>query len=248
MNNNPYTLLNKTILVTGASSGIGRAIAISCSNLGATVLLLARNEERLQETLSSMEGLNHQIVSCDLNDREKIAQKVMDFPKLDGIVYCSGTLRTVPTKMIQREDMDYVYETNFFSVVHLNTLLLQQKKIQKAASIVFLSSIAAFDLSEAGNAIYSSSKAALSSYSKVLALELSRRKIRVNTLSPGIVKTNFLKHFSVDEEQFQEDEKKYPLGYGTPEDIAYAACYLLSNAARWVTGTELKLDGGVTLK
>lgn len=245
---NPYSLEDKIVLVIGASSGIGRATALAGANLGADVILLARNIDRLQETLLMMKGDGHKVISCDLNDKKKVLACVSAIPKLDGIVYCSGTLRTVPTKMIQREDLDFVFETNFFSIVQFNTLLLQQKKVKKGASIVFISSITAFDLAEVGNAIYSSTKAAISSYSRVLALELSRRKIRVNTVSPGVVKTNLLNNCSIDKEQFEQDEKKYPLGYGAPEDVAYAVCYLLSSAARWVTGTELKIDGGITLK
>jgi NAD(P)-dependent dehydrogenase (short-subunit alcohol dehydrogenase family) len=245
---NPFSLVNKTILITGASSGIGKSIAIESSQMGAKLILLGRNSERLMETMSLLSGEGHNIKAMDLNNSEEVSVFVAELPKLDGIVFCAGTQKTAMTRFLLREELDEVFETNFFSAVNLNQLLLSKKKINKEASIVFISSTAAGLVAEYGNAAYSASKGALTSYSKVLALELSSQKTRVNVVSPGLVKTPLLDKISVDSEQLKEDEKRYPLGYGNPEDVAFAVIYLLSDASRWITGTTILLDGGLTLK
>ncbi len=216
--------------------------------MGAKLILLGRNSERLNETFSLLMGEGHVQKTIDLNNNEEITLFVAELPKLDGIVFCAGTQKTVMTRFLLREELDEVFETNFFSTVNLNQLLLIKKKINKEASIVFISSTAAGLVAEYGNAAYSASKGALTSYSKVLALELSSQKIRVNVVSPGMVKTPLLDKISVTPEQLNEDAKRYPLGYGNPEDVAFAVVYLLSDASRWVTGTDILLDGGLTLK
>ena len=248
MEKSPFTLNDKCILVTGASSGIGRSTAIECSKLGARLIIIGRNEKRLNETFSQLSGTDHSTYVLDLNDKQKVADFIDQLPKLDGIVYSAGTQKTSPVKMIQQEDLLEIFETNFFSVVYLSKLLLEKKKINKFASLVFVSSITANLLSETGNSIYSASKGAINAFYKVLATELAPRKIRVNAVMPGMVKTDLLKKCSIDESEFAENEKLYPLGYGEPEDVAYAIIYLLSNASRWVTGTNLVLDGGLTLR
>ena len=245
---NPFSLKGKTILITGASSGIGKTTSIECSKLGAKIILTGRNTKRLEETMALLTGEGHQLKVLDLNISEAVSEFIENMPKLDGVVYCAGTQRTCPIKFIQREDIDKVFETNFFANININTLLLSKKKINKGASIVFISSIAAGIVAEVGNAIYSASKGALSSYAKVLALEMSSQRIRVNCVLPGMVYTPLLKKFDVDEDQLKEDEKRYPLGYGNPEDVAYSVIYLLSDATKWVTGSNLILDGGLTLK
>jgi len=245
---NPFSLKGKTILITGASSGIGKTTSIECSKLGAKIILTGRNTKRLEETMALLTGEGHQLKVLDLNISEAVSEFIENMPKLDGVVYCAGTQRTCPIKFIQREDIDKVFETNFFANININTLLLSKKKINKGASIVFISSIAAGIVAEVGNAIYSASKGALSSYAKVLALEMSSQRIRVNCVLPGMVNTPLLKKLDVEEDQLKEDEKRYPLGYGNPEDVAYSVIYLLSDATKWVTGSNLILDGGLTLK
>ena len=247
-NYNPFSLANKIILITGASSGIGRSIAIECSKLGAKLIILGRNKERLNETLSLLNGDNHSVKSTDLNDIDGIYDFVTELPRLDGIVHCAGTLKTVLTKFLSRKELNEIFETNFFSIVNINTLIQEKKKINKCASIVLLSSTASGLVAEYGNAAYSASKGALAAYSKVLALELVPQKIRVNCVIPAMVNTPLLNKTNIDIEQLNEDAKKYPLGYGNPEDVAYAVIYLLSNASKWVTGTGILLDGGLTLK
>ena len=244
----PFSLSGKIILITGASSGIGRSIAIECSKLGATLILTGRNPERLRDTMTNLKGNGHISKVMDLNDFDSLSSFAEEIQKLDGIVYSAGIQKICPAKFIHREDLNNVFETNLFSGINLNSLLQQKKKLKSSASIVFISSIAAGIVAEVGNAIYSASKGAILSFAKVLALELAPQKIRVNCVLPGMIKTPLLNSFSEDINHLEMDEKRYPFGYGEPSDVAFAAIYLLSNASKWVTGTEIILDGGLTLK
>lgn len=245
---NMVDLSGKHLFITGASSGIGRAVSILCSSLGANIIVTGRNIERLNETLCSLSGQDHIAISCDLTDCESVKKMVGQLPKLDGVVFCAGIQETCLTKNIDILVLNKLLNTNYISTVLLNTQLLSQKKYNKGASLIFISSVAASRRAEIGNAVYGSTKAALTSYARVLALELSSRRIRVNTISPGMVRTPLQQQFDVTPEQFQEDEKKYPLGYGEPEDVANTVAFLLSDAARWITGSDLLLDGGLSLK
>ena len=247
MDESPYTLSDKTILVTGASSGIGKATAVACSRLGAKLIITGRDEARLNQTLYVLAGGEHTLVKCDLTKEDEIQNLVNHIEKLDGIVYCAGTQQTCIAKMLNRDVIQNLMNTNFLSTVMLNAALLSRKKVNKGASIVFVSSAAVSHVSEVGNAAYSASKGALSSFGRVLATELAPRKIRVNMVAPAMVRTAIMEKFDVSEEEFIENEKMYPLGYGEPEDIANTIAFLLSDAARWITGTELLLDGGLTL-
>lgn len=242
---NPFSLKGKLILVTGASSGIGKGIAIACSKMGASVIVNGRNEQRLAETYTELSGENHMILSADLCNEESIRAMVAKFPKLDGIVHCAGIGQRMLCKQLQSSDIEEVMEVNFKAPVMLQTEILKQKKINKNASIVFLTSIAA-ESPSVGNAIYSASKSALISYSNCLAIEVAPRKIRVNCISPAMVWTELILKGGVDEDTLREDEKKYPLKrYGKPEDIANLAIYLLSDASSWMTGSNVKITGGV---
>jgi NAD(P)-dependent dehydrogenase (short-subunit alcohol dehydrogenase family) len=245
---NPYSLLGKIILVTGASSGIGKVIAIECSKLGAKLIITGRNYERLYETLSLLSGDGHLLKAFDLNNYDATSSFISGIHNLDGVVFCAATQQTSPTKYIRKEDIQKIFETNLFSTINLNALILENKKLNRGASMVFISSVAAGIVAENGNAMYSASKGALSSFAKVLALELSLRKVRVNCVMPGMIKTELLKKISVDSDQFDLDEKRYPFGYGDPLDVAYSVIYFLSDAAKWITGVNLLLDGGLTLK
>lgn len=241
---NPFTLEGKTILVTGASSGIGRGIAITCSKMGASVIVNGRNEERLNETLLQMSGENNQKAVADLSDTAKISSMVAELPKLDGIVHCAGIGQRVLCKQLQESDLDNMMDVNFKAPVMLQTELLKQKKINKAASIVFIASIAA-ESPTIGNAMYCASKGAIISYANCLSIELSPRLIRVNCISPAMVWTDLIFKGGITEDELKEDEKRYPLKrYGTPEDIANLSIYLLSDASSWMTGSNIKLTGG----
>ena len=241
---NPFTLEGKTILVTGASSGIGRGIAIACSKMGATVIINGRNEQRLAETMTEMQGEENLSLAADLSDSNSLTGMVSRLPKLDGIVHCAGIGQRVLCKQLQEADLDTMMDVNFKAPVMRQTEILKQKKINKGASIVFIASIAS-DSPSIGNAVYSASKGAIISYANCLALELAPRQIRVNCILPAMIWTDLILKGGITEEELKEDEKKYPLKrYGKPEDIANLSIYLLSNAAAWMTGSSIKITGG----
>lgn len=241
---NPFTLEGKTILVTGASSGIGRGIAIACSKMGASVIVNGRNEQRLSETMSEMEGDDNLSLAADLSDNVALAEMVAKLPKLDGIVHCAGIGQRVLCKQLQESDLENMMNVNFKAPVMLQTEILKQKKINKSASIVFIASIAC-DSPTIGNAMYSASKGAIISYANCLALELAPRLIRVNCILPAMIWTDLIFKGGITEEELREDEKKYPLKrYGKPEDIANLSIYLLSDAASWMSGSSIRITGG----
>lgn len=246
---NPFSLEGKTILVTGASSGIGAATAIECSKLGAKVIVTARNEARLGETLSRMSGQGHQMLLYDLADQSHIESLVKDLPTIDGAVLCAGIGSTLPFQFCSKQKMEEVFNINFFATVEFLRLLVKKKKLLALSSVVFVSSVEGNTVYSIGNSVYAASKGALNTMMKQAALELASRKIRVNSVNPGMVKTKLIKEgISMTEEQLQEDEKRYPLGrYGEPEDVAKSIVYLLSDASCWVTGHALIIDGGVSL-
>jgi len=241
---NPFSLEGKTIMVTGASSGIGRGIAITCSKMGANVIINGRNTTKLQETCSLMVDGSATIVSGDLTDAETLNSIVEALPKLDGLVHCAGLGQRLPCKDVESNNVDEVMNINFKAPVMLQAEVLRQKKLNKAASIVFVASIASWSPSF-GNSIYSASKGAVISYAKCLALELAPRKMRVNCISPAMVWTELVLADGTDIEQLKEDEQTYPLKrYGQPEDIANLAVYMLSDASTWMTGSNVNITGG----
>ncbi len=250
MGKTPFSLEGKTILVTGASSGIGKQIAIECSRMGATVIATARNQERLLQTLGELKaGLAHQMILADLTIQSDIESLVTTCPELNGIALCSGMGLTLPMQFATRDKMDDVFNTNFFAPFELLRLLYKKKKIQKQGAVVVLSSLGGTQIFSGSNGIYGASKAALSSAMMFCAKEFACRKVRVNCICPGMVDTPLIHRGTVSDDQLKENEKLYPLGrYGQPEDIAYAAIYLLSDAASWVTGQSLVLDGGISIK
>ena len=241
---NPFSLLGKTILVTGASAGIGKAIAIACSQMGATVILNGRNQERLEQTLNELSAGNHQMLVADLTIESERKSLVEHLPKLDGLVQCAGVGSRVPCKMIQQDDLHHVFTPNVEAPILLQTELLAQKKINKAASIVYIASKAA-SFRSIGNAAYSATKGAIISYAKCLALELAPRQIRVNCICPAMVWTELILQDGISKEDLEKAQLKYPLKrYGVPEDVAYLTVYLLSNASSWMTGTCVDITGG----
>lgn len=243
---NPFVLTGKTILVTGASAGIGRTIAIACANAGAKVALNGRNEERLQETFETIGDQQNIKLVADVTDIEGIKELVKNMPDFDGVVLCAGVGQTTPVQNVKFEKMESVFKTNTLANIQLLQLLLKGKKINKGGSVVIISSIASHK-PYFGNAVYSASKAALNSYAKVAAMELADRGVRVNCIEPGLIVTDIVTGAGFDETQLAEFEKTMPLGFGKPEDIANGCIYLLSDAARWVTGSNLIIDGGQTL-
>ncbi len=241
---NPMSLVGKAILVTGASSGIGQAIAIECSKLGATVICTARNEERLQKTLSMMEGEGHSYIIADLTNPDERQTLVEKLPKLDGVSHNAGIGLTMLTSFAKDDDVRKLTDANMLSIVSLQSLLLKKRKINKKASLVFMSSVSSH-ISGYGNAFYAMGKAGLTAYVRTLALELASKGIRANTVHPGMVETQFIRTTHLGDEQHSDFVKNYPLGrYGNPEEIAHVAAFLLSDAASWVTGSRYFVDGG----
>lgn len=245
---NPFSLEGKTVLVTGASSGIGRATAIECSKMGATLIITGRNADRLQDTFEALEGEGHQQVVADLNDEADIIELVEACPILDGLVNNAGRGKSKPVNFLNLEDLQAVYTTNLFGVALLTKSLLKKKKIRKGGSIVFTSSISSY-ITAPGLAIYASSKAAVLAYMRTCAVELGPKNIRANAVLPGMVETKLINSGTYTDEDKNKDLNLYPLGrYGMPSDIAFAIVYLLSDASSWMTGTELIIDGGRCLK
>jgi len=248
MNNNPFSLEGKVIFVTGASSGIGRAIAIECSKVGANLIITGRNEERLIATYDSLEGKIHLKIVADLQNENDTSKLVDELPELDGIVHCAGIVKTLPFQYVNKQDLNLIFDTNLMAPAIMSQMFLKKKKIKKNASIVFISSISGVMCALVGNSMYSASKGAVNGLVKGMALDLAPKGIRVNSVVPGMIETNILSEGSITQEQLQEDMKRYPLKrYGKPEEVAYATIYLLSDASKWVTGSNLLIDGGYTL-
>ena len=245
---NPYSLEGKTILITGASSGIGRATAIECSKLGACVILVARNEERLKSVMGELDGEGHSYISCDLSSSEQISEMVDRLPLLDGVVLNAGISILSPVSFLKEKDLDATLSLNTKSPIITLQKLAKKRKLQKYSSVVFTSSIAALGAAAVGEAAYMASKGAVSAFVKGAALELSKKGIRVNAVCPGVVQTELLDAYELDATD-NPDLANYPLGrYGQPKDIALAIIYLISDASSWVTGTNLVIDGGLTIK
>jgi NAD(P)-dependent dehydrogenase (short-subunit alcohol dehydrogenase family) len=241
---NPFSLEGKTILVTGASSGIGRGIAVTCSKMGASVIINGRNTVKLHETLSKMKGEGHVVAAGDLTDSQILSAMVKTLPKLDGVVHCAGIGQRIPCKLLSEQLVDEVIDVNFKAPILLQSELLKQNKLNKGGSIVFIASMAIWSPS-LGNSVYSASKGAVASFANCLALELAPRKIRVNCISPAMVWTDLILKDGLEEEQLKADENNYPLKrYGQPEDIANLAVYMLSDASAWMTGSNVKISGG----
>lgn len=241
---NPFSLSGKKVLVTGASSGIGRSIAIACAKMGAQVFLTARDHDRLKETLSMIPSNGHQMLIADLTIQNELEKLASDLPVLDGVVHSAGIGSRLLCKFVDKESIDTVFAPNFQAPVLLQATLLNQHKINKKSSVVFISS-RAVSAPSIGNGIYSASKGALTSYAKVLALELAPRQVRVNCICPGMVWTKLIIQDGITKEEMENAQLKYPLKrFGKPEDVAYLSVYLLSDASDWMTGACLDLSGG----
>jgi NAD(P)-dependent dehydrogenase (short-subunit alcohol dehydrogenase family) len=239
---NPFSLTGKTILVTGASSGIGRQTCISIANMGGSVIATARNEERLNETLSMLPGDNHKIIKADLTDTSNIENLVGNIDKINGIIHSAGIVKLIPAKFYTKDDLRSFSEINYEAPVLLTSALLKKRKVAESSSIVFISSIMS-EIGIIGNGLYSGTKGALVAITRVLALELAVRKIRVNCVSPALVKTPLIDELTFQKE-IEANIEKHPLGLGSPEDVANSCIFLLSDASRWITGTNLIIDGG----
>lgn len=249
---NPFTLENKTIIVTGASSGIGRQCAIDCSKMGAKVVLIARNEKRLNETLSLMEGNHHLIVSYDLTNFNNLPILMKDITSkvgpIDGALHCAGISNTEPLKLVSIERLEEFFRTNVFSAIEITREICKLKNFNKnGASIVFFSSVMGV-VGDSCKTSYALTKGALISAVRSLAAEFAKKRIRFNCVSPGVIETpiNANQPYMKDPELRGKIEAKHLLGIGQCTDISYACIYLLSDASRWITGHNLIVDGGYT--
>lgn len=244
-----FSLERKTILITGASSGIGRAISIACAEAGAMLIISGRSKERLIETLQLLNGEGHSLFVADLTKEDQLSALVDFVPKIDGFVSNAGIANPLMLQFIEKMDVEQTLNTNAISVIHLMRLLLQEKKLKKDASVVFTSSINGNRCAYIGSTLYAASKAMLTGFMKATALELASKGIRVNSIEPGMIETELLKDGIISPEELEKDKLKYPLKrYGKPEEVAWAAVYLLSDATRWMTGSSLLIDGGYTLQ
>lgn len=250
-NYNPYSLTGKTILVTGAGSGIGRATSVECSKMGARLILVDINETSIEETWAMLEHpeLEHLKYAVNLCDEEAIETMVKSMPVVEGVSNNAGITKLVPLQFIGTEDLERIHRVNLVAPILLTKYLVKKKKIAKGGSIVFTASAGGVFVASYGNAIYATSKCGVDGYMRTAALELAPKGIRCNSVNPGMVETPLINRGQVSAEQHEKDKENYPLGrYGKPEDVAYATIYLLSDASCWMTGTALKIDGGLTLK
>ena len=244
---NPFTLKNKTILVTGASSGIGAETSIKVSEMGANLILSARNKKRLKETFAKLPKGNHQIIPADLTNSEDIQVLIKNIKGIDGIVHSSGIVRPFPIKFIGTKQINEMFDINYQGPVLLTSQLFRAKKINNGASLVFMSSISS-QFPHKGGALYSGAKAAINTYSKTIALEYAIKNIRSNVINAAMVKTPIFDEAekAITKKMMDKHGERYPLGFGSPEDIANAIIFLLSDGSKWITGTEIKMDGGLT--
>ena len=245
---NPFSLEGKTILVTGAASGMGKATANMCAKMGATVVAADYNSTGMCETMSQLEGNGHLSFVINLADESSWTELINNTPVLDGVANCAGIANMNPFTYISREEMDKVFSINFFGPVLFTKSLLKAKKLNKGSSVVFVSSVDGPRVVHAGNSVYSAGKSALVGMARNMAVDLAPKKIRVNCILPGTTDTPLIRTANVTEEMLAEMAKKFPLKrFGTPEDMANGIIYLLSDASSFVTGTELVIDGGYTL-
>jgi len=246
---NPFSLEGKTILVTGAASGMGRATALAAAGLGARVIATDINEKGLAEILKLLEGDSHSLITADLTNEDDVRNLVESSPVLNGLALCAGIARMCPFKLLEKEEMDKVFSINFFGPVVLTQKLVKASKIASGGSIVFISSVDGNRIVHSGNSAYAASKGAIASMAKNMAIDLSPKKIRVNCILPATTDTPLIHTPNVTQEDLDNIVKQFPLKrLGKPEDIADGIIYLLSDASSWVTGTDLVIDGGYTLQ
>ncbi len=247
----PFSLADKRIMVTGSTSGLGRRIAQTCARMGAEVICTGRDAERLSQTLTELKTISprkHQAVQGDLTQatgREALVAAVGN-AALNGVVHSAGISRLSPVRMLTEQHLREVQSINVDAPMLLTQSLLKRNLIAADGSMLFIASIAAH-MGVPGVAAYSGTKAALLAMVRCLAMEVVKRRIRANCLSPALVETPLLDATAVIVGSIEQERNNYPLGFGKPEDVANAAVFFLSDASRWITGTTLVMDGGLTI-
>ena len=253
MHNNPFNLAGKHIVITGASSGIGRQCAITANALGAFVILIGRSEERLKETASLLVNTSYILFAADITaykETEFGLENLLKDLKIDGIVHAAGISTTLPLRNITPEKLQPFFETNVFAAINITKLLTKVKFANpEGMSIVFIASVMGI-VGELGKTTYSLTKGAIVAGAKSLALELASKNIRVNCILPGVVETPMSANavYAQDVKAYDKIKSYHPLGLGNPEDVANACAFLISDGARWITGTNLIVDGGYTAR
>ena len=248
---NPMNLTEKTVLVSGASSGLGREISIHISKLGGRVILVGRNESALEETVNRMEGAGHLVAPFDLNDTDAIPKWVKGLAErtgpLHGLVHSAGVVSTLSIGVLNSKRINSLMNINFNAAVSLTRAFRQKNVAADSGSIIYIASVYGF-IGQAGQAIYSASKGALISMCRSLAMELAKQKIRVNCIAPGHILTEMGEDQRrlLPGDKFSEIERAHPLGFGEPDDVSNAAAFLLADTGKWITGTTLIVDGGCT--
>ena len=250
---NPFSLEGKTILVTGASSGIGRATAIECSRLGANVIITARCEKRLSSVYAELDtesGQQHKMILAELDSDDGIGTLVDNSGEIDGLSSNVGiSMGSIPIKFINAEVLEQVWQVNTLSRVKLIRDLYKKKKLKKNSSVVITSSVGGVTAFNVGNSIYGMSKAALDSFMKFCAVDFASRSIRCNSVCPGMIETPMNNgEGALNEEDYNKDKEHYLLKrYGKPEEVAWTTAFLLSDASSFITGVSLRIDGGLSI-
>ena len=251
---NLFDLKNKTLLITGASSGIGKSTAITCSRLGADCILVGQNEERIKETFENLKDGNHCWIALDITKYTEFKSLVEDavskIGRISGFIHTAGIEETFPLEAGTPGHYERIYAVNVIAGFELAKYIVKKKNFNAdGGSLVFISSVMG-SVGSPAKAAYCSSKGAIAGGVKVLALELASRRIRVNSISPAMVNTGTTKAFlaKIDDKEKNRIMRSHPLGIGKPNDIAYSCAFLISDAARWITGIDLKVNGGYTAK
>lgn len=249
MGYNPYSLEGKTILITGGAGGIGSEVARVCSRLGARIILTDIREDALRVALAALEKAeagDHLAITADLTNAEELNSLVEQLTEIDGFVCNAGVMKLVLTQFITEEELSRIQNINLNAPILLTKAILKKKKMKRGGSIVFTASAAGVYRVSEGNAIYATTKCGIDAFMRTVALEFGPKGIRCNSVNPGMVETSLIGGFT--DEQKEKEMQNYPLRrFAKPEDIALGVAYLLSDASSFVTGTALKIDGGMTL-